>query len=42
LIDAMLADEQARQARLKAALAADAATGDWIEERHLFQRLGPA
>jgi len=37
LIDAMLAYEEARQARLKAALAADPATHDWVEERHLFQ-----
>ena len=37
LIDAMLAYEEARQARLKAALAADPATHDWIEGRHLFQ-----
>jgi hypothetical protein len=37
LIDAMLAHEEARQARLKAALAAEEATHDWVEERHLFQ-----
>ena len=37
LIDAMLAYEEARQARLKAALAAEEATHDWVEERHLFQ-----
>jgi hypothetical protein len=37
LIDAMLSYEEARQARLKAALAADPATSSWIEERHLFQ-----
>jgi hypothetical protein len=37
LIDAMLAYEEARQARLKAALAADPATHDWVEARHLFQ-----
>jgi hypothetical protein len=37
LIDAMLADEEARQARLKAALAADPATRAWVEERHLLQ-----
>jgi Protein of unknown function (DUF3891) len=37
LIEAMLAYEEARQARLKAALAAIPATHDWIEERHLFQ-----
>jgi Protein of unknown function (DUF3891) len=37
LIDAMLAYEEARQARLKAALAADPATRAWVEERHLFQ-----
>jgi hypothetical protein len=37
LIDAMLAHEEARQARLKAALAAEGATHDWVEERHLFQ-----
>jgi hypothetical protein len=37
LIDAMLAYEEARQARLKAALAADPATREWVEERHLFQ-----
>jgi hypothetical protein len=37
LIDAMLAYEEARQARLKAVLAADADTRAWIEERHLFQ-----
>lgn len=37
LIDAMLAYEEARQARLKAALAADPATHDWVGERHLFQ-----
>ncbi len=33
----MLAYEEARQARLKAALAADPATHDWVEERHLFE-----
>jgi hypothetical protein len=37
LVDAMLAYEEARQARLKAALAADPATRAWVEERHLFQ-----
>jgi hypothetical protein len=37
LIDAMLAYEQARQARLKAILAADPETRAWVEERHLFQ-----
>jgi hypothetical protein len=37
LIDAMLTQEEARQARLKTTLAADPATCDWIEERHLFQ-----
>jgi hypothetical protein len=37
LIDAMLADEEARQVRLKAALAADPAMRAWVEERHLFQ-----
>jgi len=37
LIDAMLADEERRQARLKSALAADPATRDWIADRHLFQ-----
>jgi len=37
LIDAMLAYEEARQARLKAALAANPATREWVEERHLFQ-----
>jgi hypothetical protein len=37
LIDAMLSYEQARQTRLKAALAADPATHDWVEEHHLFQ-----
>jgi hypothetical protein len=37
LIDAMLADEEARQVRLKAALAANPATREWVEERHLFQ-----
>jgi hypothetical protein len=37
LIDAMLAYEEARQARLKAALAANPATHDWVEERHVFQ-----
>ena len=37
LIDAMLNQEEARQARLKTTLAADPATSDWIEERHLFQ-----
>jgi Protein of unknown function (DUF3891) len=37
LIDAMLAYEEARQARLKAALAAEEATHDWVEEHHLFQ-----
>ena len=37
LIDAMLAYEEARQARLKAALAANPATRDWVEEHHLFQ-----
>ena len=37
LIDAMLAYEEARQARLKTALAADPATRDWVEEQHLFQ-----
>jgi uncharacterized protein DUF3891 len=37
LIDAMLAYEEARQARLKAALAAEEATHDWVEERRLFQ-----
>jgi hypothetical protein len=33
----MLAHEEARQARLKAALAASPPTREWIEERHLFQ-----
>ena len=33
----MLAYEEARQARLKAALAADPATRAWVEEPHLFQ-----
>jgi hypothetical protein len=37
LIDAMLAYEEARQARLKGALAANPATREWVEERHLFQ-----
>jgi hypothetical protein len=37
LVDAMLAHEEARQARLKAALAADPATRAWVEECHLFQ-----
>ena len=37
LIDAMLAYEEGRQARLKAALAAAPVTRDWVEERHLFQ-----
>ncbi|HMA71020.1 MAG TPA: DUF3891 family protein [Xanthobacteraceae bacterium] len=37
LIDAMLAYEEARQVRLKTALAADPATRDWVEEQHLFQ-----
>ncbi len=37
LIDEMLAYEEARQARLKAALAADPATRAWVEPCHLFQ-----
>jgi hypothetical protein len=37
LIDAMLADEEARQARLKAVLAADPATRAWVEQCRLFQ-----
>jgi len=37
LIDAMLADEKARQTRLIAALAADPATRGWVEEPRLFQ-----
>jgi hypothetical protein len=37
LIDAMLTYEEARQARLKARLATDEATRDWVEEHHLFQ-----
>jgi hypothetical protein len=37
LIDAMLANEADRQARLKAALAAAPATREWVGERHLFQ-----
>src|SRR5262249_1906741 len=37
LVDAMLAFEETRQARLKAALAADPATRARVEERHLFQ-----
>jgi hypothetical protein len=37
LIDAMLACEEARQARLKALLAANPKTRDWVEERRLFQ-----
>lgn len=37
LIAAMLADEAARQDRLKAVLAADPATRRWIERPHLFQ-----
>jgi hypothetical protein len=37
LIDAMLAGEEARQARLKAVLAADPATRAWVETGHLFQ-----
>jgi hypothetical protein len=36
-IDAMLADEAIRQARLKATLAASPTTLAWIEERRLFQ-----
>jgi hypothetical protein len=36
-IDAMLAYEEGRQARLKSTLAADPATRDWIADRHLFQ-----
>ena len=37
LIDAMLADEKARQTRLRAALAADPATRAWVEDPRLFQ-----
>jgi Protein of unknown function (DUF3891) len=37
LIDAMLADERARQLRLKAALAADDKTSAWVADPHLFQ-----
>ncbi len=37
LIDAMLAYEAARQARLKALLAANPETRAWVEERRLFQ-----
>jgi uncharacterized protein DUF3891 len=37
LIDAMLAHEEARQARLKGLLAANEATRDWVEARRLFQ-----
>ncbi len=37
LIDAMLTYEEARQVRLKRTLAANPATRDWVEERHLFQ-----
>jgi hypothetical protein len=37
LIDAMLAYEEVRQARLKALLAADPETRDWVKERRLFQ-----
>lgn len=37
LIDAMLAYEEARQARLKAVLAADPATRGWVEQHHLLQ-----
>jgi len=37
LIDAMLAHEEARQARLKATLGAATATRDWVADRHLFQ-----
>ena len=35
--DAMLAEEERRQARLKAQLAADDGTADWVEEGHLLQ-----
>lgn len=37
LIDAMLAYEEARQARLKVVLAADPATRTWVEPHHLYQ-----
>jgi Protein of unknown function (DUF3891) len=37
LVDAMLADEEARQARLKAVLAESADMRDWIEPDRLFQ-----
>jgi len=37
LIDAMLADEEARQTRLKATLAKNAATREWVADPHLFQ-----
>ncbi len=37
LISAMLADEEARQDRLKAVLAADPTTRRWIDRPHLFQ-----
>lgn len=37
LVEAMLAHEHARQARLKSELAASAATRPWVEETHLFQ-----
>jgi hypothetical protein len=37
LIDAMIADELARQERLKSTLAANAGTRAWIEQPHLFQ-----
>jgi Protein of unknown function (DUF3891) len=36
-IDAMLAYEEGRQARLKSTLAADAATRQWVATPHLFQ-----
>ena len=37
LIDAMLANEENRQARLKSALAAEPATRAWVGESHVFQ-----
>jgi hypothetical protein len=37
LIDAMLAYEEARQARIKATLATDAVMRDWVADRHLFR-----
>jgi Protein of unknown function (DUF3891) len=36
-VDALLADELARQSRLKAKLAKDPTTRSWIDEPHLFQ-----